>query len=145
MKDVPGLGLTCRSVSRLLVSRTRALVASSSIRSFSCVSFRQEICVCAELRFCSPSLTISWRWDTWGGGASGVKRTSSYEEAVVRSEAHLLIGHVDFGRQLLLQVVQLLLQTVPLLLQGQPLDLKLLAQFLDRKEETEEETEEERG
>lgn len=56
--------LTCRSVSRLLVSRTRDLVASNSIFSFSWVSRRQPICVCAEPRFCSPSLTSSCRWDT---------------------------------------------------------------------------------
>lgn len=60
-----GFILTCRSVSRLLVSRTRDLVASSSILSFSWVSLRQAIWVWAEPMFCSPSLTSSWRWDTW--------------------------------------------------------------------------------
>lgn len=56
--------LTCRSVNKLLVSLTRDLVASSSIFSFSCVSLRQVIWVWAEPRFCSFSLTSSWRWDT---------------------------------------------------------------------------------
>lgn len=57
---------TCRSVSRLLVSLTRDLVASNSILSFSWVSLRQLICAWAEPRFCSPSRTSSWRWDTCG-------------------------------------------------------------------------------
>lgn len=62
-----GLFLTCRSVNKLLVSRTRDLVASNSTFSFSWVSLRQVIWVCAEPKFCSFSLTTSWRWDTYRG------------------------------------------------------------------------------
>lgn len=47
--------------------------------------------------------------------------------------SHLLIGHVEFGRELLFQVVQLLLETVSLLLQRQTLNLKLLTHFLRRR------------
>lgn len=47
---------------------------------------------------------------------------------------YLLVCHVEFCRELVLQVVQLLLQMVPLLLQRQALDLKLLSHFLGRGE-----------
>lgn len=118
--------LTCRSVSRLLVSRTRARVASSSILSFSWVSLRQVICMWAELRFCPPSLTCSWRWDTWGDNHSVDWDVSVYMETIrscwsrvsapVRADSYFLIGHVEFGRKLLFQVVELLLEAISLLL-----------------------------
>lgn len=133
--------LTCRSVSRLLVSRTRARVASSSILSFSWVSFRQVICIWAEFRFCSPSLTSSWRWDTWGDNHSvdwdvsvcmeTIRSCWSCVSAPVRADSYFLIGHVEFGRKLLFQVVELLLEAISLLLQWQPFNLKLLAHFLE--------------
>lgn len=49
--------------------------------------------------------------------------------------SYLLIGHVELGGELLFQVVKLQLKSISLLLQGQALDLKLLTQFLQRKEE----------
>lgn len=51
--------LTCNAVSRLLVSLSRALVASSSSSSLSCASFSVEICPSAVPMFCSPCCTSS--------------------------------------------------------------------------------------
>ncbi len=56
---------TCRSVRRLLVSLTLALVASSSMRNFSWLSLRQEMWFSAVSRLVSLSFTRSFKWDTW--------------------------------------------------------------------------------
>ncbi|TNN32840.1 hypothetical protein EYF80_056996 [Liparis tanakae] len=51
--------LEIRAVSRLLVSLSRARVASSSSSSLSCASFRVEICPSALPTSCSPCCTSS--------------------------------------------------------------------------------------
>lgn len=90
---------------------------------------------------CSPSLTSSCRWDTWR--TSTLANQSVCRRPVSATEiprvflfrvSHLLIGHVELGRELLFQVVELLLEAVALLLQRQALDLKLLTHFLQRKD-----------
>ena len=55
---------TCSAVSRLLVSLSRALVASSSSSSLSWASFRVEICPSAVPKSCSPFLTSCCSRDT---------------------------------------------------------------------------------
>ena len=62
---------TCRAVSRLLVSLSRARVASSSSSSLSCASFRVEICPSAVLAASSPWHTCSCNKHTWEGGRKG--------------------------------------------------------------------------
>lgn len=62
--DVCFVCLTCSAVSRLLVSLSRARVASSSSSSLSCASFSVEICPSAVLISFSPCCTSCCSRDT---------------------------------------------------------------------------------